>query len=560
MTTGRSLAAVGALVCSQAALGAAADPPAAPARGRPVVRVAYFVPTDRRPEPDHRARLDRVMTEVQRFYRDGMDANGYGKLTFDLDRDAAGALRVHEVAGKGPMRDYGRDASDTVRREVRAALAKDGLDVDAETVVIFQLLLDWRGGKAEEIGPYVGGGGPRGGTAWVYDDARLDPRLLPSREPGGYYHGPCSIGRFNTHYVGGVVHELGHAFGLPHDCEADADRPRRGRSLMGGGNHTYGQERRGEGKGAFLSAASALPLSVHPLFTGKRSPVVPLTCRFTELTAAHEGGRLVLTGRLAGSPRAVGLVARNDPTDPPGDYDAVGWTCPVAADGAFRLEVGELKPGEHDLRLAAYTEAGDARPLTVRYRTDPARVPDLRPFEAVDREFAARRPEFLTPERRKRNLLAGGTFEAGAGGSWAVRAYRPERDAAMRTTDEAKEGKASLRLRSTGAAGNDVAYVQTVAVRPGTRYLLGGWARTTDVAVAEKGGATGATLGVFGRFESSESLVGDQGWTYLTLVFDSGRQSEVEVGARLGHNGSVARGSAWFDDLVLLELGPGPAR
>jgi hypothetical protein len=84
--------------------------------------------------------------------------------------------------------------------------------------------------------------------------------------------------------------------------------------------------------------------------------------------------------------------------------------------------------------------------------------------------------------------------------------------------------------------------------------------KTKDVAVAEKGGATGATLGVFGRFESSESLVGDQGWTYLSLVFDSGRQSEVEVGPRLGHNGSVARGSAWFDDLVLLELGPSPAR
>ncbi|HYH67275.1 MAG TPA: hypothetical protein VD866_21440 [Urbifossiella sp.] len=560
MTPGRSVAALGVLVCSQAALLAADGPPADPARDRPVVRVAYLVPTDRRPEPDYRARLDRVMSEVQQFYRTGMEENGHGKRTFELDRDAKGALRVHEVHAKGPMRDYGRDGSDKVRREVKAALAKEKIDADAETVVIFQLLLDWRGDNAEEIGPFVGGGGPRSGTAWVYDDAKLDPRLLPSREPGGYYHGPCSLGQFNTHYVGGVVHELGHAFGLPHDCERDADRPRRGRSLMGGGNHTYGQERRGEGKGAFLSAASALPLSVHPLFTGKRSPVVPLTCRFAELKAAHDGGRVVLTGRLQGSPRAVGLVARNDPAGPAGDYDAVGWTCPVGADGAFRLEVGELKPGEHDLRLAAYTEGGDARPLTVRYRIDPARVPDLRPFEAADREFAARRPEFLTPERRKRNLLAGGTFEDGAGGGWAVRSYRPERDAPERTTDEAKEGKSSLVIRAAAAAGNDIAYVQKVAVRPGTRYLLSGWAKTKNVAVAEKGGATGATLGVFGRFESSESLVGDQGWTFLTLVFDSGRQSEVEVGARLGHNGSVARGSAWFDDLVLLELGPSPAR
>ena len=547
MTWNRSaLAALGALVCSPAALPAAAD--------RPVVRVVYFVPTDRKPEPEYRARLDRVMSEVQQFYRTGMEENGYGKVTFELDRDPKGALRVYEVYGKGPMRDYGRNDSAKVRREVKEALAKEKLDADAETVVIFQLLLEWRGGTAVELGPYVGGGGPRGGTAWVYDDAKLDPRLLASREPGGYYHGPCSLGEFNTHYVGGVAHELGHAFGLPHDSEQAPDRPRRGQSLMGGGNHTYGRERRGEGKGAFLSAASALPLSVHPLFTGKRGPAAPP--RFAELTAAHEDGRLVLTGRLQGRP--AGLVARNDPTAPPGDYDAVGWVCPVAADGAFRMEVGELKPGDHDLRLAAYGPGGDARHLTVRYRIDPMKRPDLRPFAEADREFAAQRPAFLTPERRKQNLLTGGTFEDGAGGNWAVRSYRPEGDAARRSGDAAKEGKASLLVRSAHAAGNDTAFVQKVAVTPGTRYLLSGWVRTKDVTVTEAGGATGATLGVYGRGEASESLVGNQDWTYLTVVFDSGTRSEVEVGARLGHNGSVARGTAWFDDLVLLRLGPSP--
>jgi hypothetical protein len=351
---------------------------------RPVVRVVYFIPADRKPEPDYRARLDRVMADVQRFYRLGMGQNGHGEMTFDLDREPGGALRIHEVRGRGPMRDYGRNASDKVRREVREALAKEKLDIDRETVVIFQLLLEWRGDKAVEIGPYVGGGGPRGGTAWVYDDARLDARLLPSREPGGYYAGPCSLGQFNTHYIGGVAHELGHAFGLPHDCERDSDRPCRGLSLMGGGNHTYGQERRGEGKGAFLSPASALPLSVHPLFTGRRKPPAVMTCRLAELQAAHEGGALLLRGRLQGGPRAAGLVAHNDPQQPPGDYDAVGWACPVDAGGKFRLAIGELKPGAYDLRLTAYGEGGGSRPFAFRYRVDRERRPDLRPFaEAV---------------------------------------------------------------------------------------------------------------------------------------------------------------------------------
>jgi hypothetical protein len=48
--------------------------------------------------------------------------------------------------------------------------------------------------------------------------------------------------------------------------------------------------------------------------------------------------------------------------------------------------------------------------------------------------------------------------------------------------------------------------------------------------------------------------VGTNDWTYVTLVFDSGDRKEVELGTRLGHNYSTATGTAWFDDLVLLEF------
>ncbi len=140
-----------------------------------------------------------------------------------------------EVRGREPAAAYGRNDGDKVRREVCDALRAEGMEPDRETILIFQVLLGGRDGRAVEVGPYAGGGGPGGGTAWVYDDERVDARLLPSREPGGWYNGPCSIGRFNTHYIGGVAHELGHAFGLPHDSERASERRIRGRSLMGGG-------------------------------------------------------------------------------------------------------------------------------------------------------------------------------------------------------------------------------------------------------------------------------------------------------------------------------------
>ena len=181
-------------------------------------------------------------------------------MTFRLDRDKAGTLRVHLVRGKRPMLSYGRNASAAVRAEVKAAMAAAGVNVDRETVVIFELLLAWEGGKAMEIGPYCGRGTHLAGTAWVYDDKLLDPNKLPSKAPGGYYRRPVSIGRFNTHYIGGVAHEMGHGFGLPHVCERQADRKTDGRALMGGGNHTYGQEKRGEGPGTFLHPVSAMLL------------------------------------------------------------------------------------------------------------------------------------------------------------------------------------------------------------------------------------------------------------------------------------------------------------
>jgi hypothetical protein len=45
---------------------------AASANDPPPIRIAYFVPSDRQPIDGYVERLDRVMTEVQQFYRRGM--------------------------------------------------------------------------------------------------------------------------------------------------------------------------------------------------------------------------------------------------------------------------------------------------------------------------------------------------------------------------------------------------------------------------------------------------------------------------------------------------------
>jgi hypothetical protein len=166
-------------------------------------------------------------------------------------------------------------------------------------------------------------------------------------------------------------------------------------------------------------------------------------------------------------------------------------------------------------------------------------------------EQRIRLPEYLTPERRRANLLVDGSFEDG-GNSWTNRSWRGNANSAAIVSDVHKVGKSAAVLRSSAA--DDVMYLQKVTVKPKTRYLLSGWVRTEKVVVEQEGGATGANLSVAGGFEATSSLVGTKGWTYLALVFASGDREEVEIGARLGHHGSTASGTAWFDDLVLIEI------
>jgi hypothetical protein len=337
-------------------------PTAQPNRG--VLRVVYFVPSDRQPEANFRERLDRVMTHVQQFYRQGMVDNGHGELSFELERDLEGGLQIYTVWGQKPMRHYHRQTYDNVRNEVKKALARQGIEADHETMIIFQLLLEWQQGQAREIGPYVGCGNAGSGTAWVYDDAKLDAQHLASCAAGGYYGQPCSLGEFNSHYIGGVAHELGHAFGLPHDCECSHDQ-HRGYSLMGCGNHSYGQEQRGEGNGTFLSAASALPLSVHPLFTGRTKPTTALVAHLTDCHLNDNAGDITLSGQLQADRTIVGVVVHNDPKAIPDDYNATGWVTTVDAQGRFQLQIGDFHPGGCELRLTAYAKQGECQMFTL---------------------------------------------------------------------------------------------------------------------------------------------------------------------------------------------------
>ncbi len=165
-------------------------------------------------------------------------------------------------------------------------------------------------------------------------------------------------------------------------------------------------------------------------------------------------------------------------------------------------------------------------------------------------------PEYLTPERRRRNLLKDGSFERTGQSPWTAGSWRNNHSAARAIAfATARDGKRVALLSAD--LPDDAHFRQTITVKPKTKYVFAGWARSADVVIGEKGGTSGASLSVLGGFERSRgTLTGTTDWTYLSVVFDTGDRTSVDVACRLGHHSSTASGKAWFDDLCVVELGP----
>lgn len=335
------------------------------------LKCVYFIPSDCEPIADRAERLFLVMTCVQDFYRQEMERNGFGATTFGLEEEKPGELKLYEVRAPGKQEDYGRDSAWAVRDVVAKELAQQGIDVSKEVIVIFQLGLRWEGKKAIEVGPFVGSGAVSYGTAWFYDDPTLDSDKLSSKEPGGYYNGACSIGEFNSHYIGGIAHELGHALTLPHDCELTTERSVFGNALMGAGNHTFGNDLRGEGKGAFLTYSEALRLSVVPAISGKAPVRRTNDVKLIDLKGTRVSKSVVrFSGKIQTKSPVLGLIFYEDLDSRRSDYDAKTWTVKPGEDGSFEIELTEVSPEPSELRVCAVRDVDTVQLLKVAYNPD----------------------------------------------------------------------------------------------------------------------------------------------------------------------------------------------
>ena len=157
-----------------------------------MVRLIYFLPSDRSPQRDIDTKLDTLIGDVQQFYADEMQRHGLGGKTFTFETDATGKAVVHHVDGQFTDSYYRQNSFHKVWEEIREQFYTPqniyfiAIDIGNERV----------GRGYNEV---CGVGDSHGAS-------------------GGHVLIPASGDCFNLKTA---AHELGHTFGLQHDFRSD---------------------------------------------------------------------------------------------------------------------------------------------------------------------------------------------------------------------------------------------------------------------------------------------------------------------------------------------------
>ena len=367
------------------------------------LRVVYFYPKDREPLRNHLQRWDKIMKDIQEFFSVEMAKLGYGKSELSLEKEN-GKLKLHEV--KGTANDdgtYSYKSGSRIYNEVSKALAKKGINAESETLLIVCGLSRTDGKKVKIYSPYYGmGANQNKGICFVADSDWLNidglkvdgtKTKIQVKEHRGYE--PFTLAKFNTTYIGGTIHELGHGLSLPHNLATKSESSN-GTALMGAGNYTYRQEWRNEGKGSFLTNAHAIRLLVHPVFSGtsKESNETSILS-IDDLSLKYIDGVLHLRGQIRPSIPAIAMIAYNDGENKGqkkyqvnNDYDATTWTSVLSPKNEFWIKISDLKDGNHQIRLVSVHANGSTTTHRIHYSIKDGK-PDLSQANKDIRSFVS---------------------------------------------------------------------------------------------------------------------------------------------------------------------------
>jgi hypothetical protein len=207
------------------------------------VRLVYFVASDREPAPNYAPKIRAIMSVVSELVHNDLRAKGHSPRPLAFESRSGEAI-VHLLRGAQPASYYTAEWESNPQAQltkIHGEIQKSLSDPDRRLVVVFAETYDpgpakeaWAGHIARGIAMP-----PEGGLAvyssWILKDEFsaadreaqrklfFDPTPVPGRKAFGSRAANSPRYEFVEDAFGAVIHELGHALGLPHDYRSPRD-------------------------------------------------------------------------------------------------------------------------------------------------------------------------------------------------------------------------------------------------------------------------------------------------------------------------------------------------
>lgn len=213
------------------------------------LNIIYFVPNDNPEVEGYQERLSELLIYFQTWMKNEMNRNGYGDKTFGLPLNAlTGKVNIITIKGNEGQAAYDYGSSSKILAEINQYKTQHSSEFSSNYHNLIILPQRKDGGRQ----PFYGfTDGALKGICFAVDN----PNIKVSE-----------IATTTSSYIGGMLHELGHGLGLPHNSEKVSEKNVLGTALMGGGNGTFGR------KPTFLTTGSAAILDKNEIF---QSQVIP---------------------------------------------------------------------------------------------------------------------------------------------------------------------------------------------------------------------------------------------------------------------------------------------
>ena len=340
-----------------------------------IVKVVYFHGNDIEPFPNWEERLTRTLADVSDYYKESFNKYGVDIDGIPFEKNN-GKYLINVIQGYSESRHYTPKSGTDIQVEIFKRTNGE-IDCSRDHVLILNALCYQRPDKTYVFhSPYHGMGTSANGVCHVAECELLDSKLLTDTETKMVFSEPsialkhCFVAEFNSWYIGGIAHELGHEFCLPHDFGQPGEFDSKGISLMGnlGSRHFRDYLWNGE-KSASFSAASILQLISNPIFSkAVKARNKEIDFQLERVTFGKNEKGTIVKPVISAKELPYAVVALVRPSHK-SDYHNMSFSAIVNSEETS-IEIDKLPRGKYFLQLSFLYPDGTFRRLNLMMNID----------------------------------------------------------------------------------------------------------------------------------------------------------------------------------------------